>query len=61
LGTRATKDGPAESNYLAHFLVDFPDYRPSEDTLLDYADVIPVYTIHAVGTELQTSYAVCYR
>lgn len=61
LGTRATKDGPEESNYLAHFLVDFPDYRLSKDTLWDYADVIPVNTTHAVGTGLQTLYAVCYR
>jgi len=50
LGTRATKDGPEESNYLVHFLVDFPDYRPSKDTLWDHVNVIPVNATHAVRT-----------
>jgi hypothetical protein len=44
LGTRATKDGPEESNYLAHFLVDFLDYRRSKDTLWDRVNVIPAST-----------------
>jgi hypothetical protein len=52
LGTRATKEGPEQSNYLAHFLVDFPDYRIRKDTLEDREDVIPVKMTHAVGTGL---------
>lgn len=51
LGTRATKDGPEESNYLAHFLVDFPDYRLRTDTLWERANVIPLSTTHEVDTE----------
>ena len=48
--TGAIKDGPMESNYLAHFLVDFLDYEFNTDTLWDHANVISANTTHAVDS-----------